>query len=315
MKIIRGFQKFPLLASPTVVAIGNFDGLHLGHQKILRFLVERSQKKRLSSLVLTFYPHPETTLGKSKIDIIQTLSQRLKVIKKFGVQAVLVTPFNKTFSNLSSEAFIQKILVNTLKAKEVIVGENFLFGKNREGGVARLKQLGSQYGFTVHSLPPQKKKGRIVSSSLIRELLLEGKVEEANVFLGRFYQIEGKVIKGEERGIILGFPTANIQTANEILPQGVFISLAEINSQIYPSLTNVGKRPTFEDKGLVIESHLMDFSQKVYGRKIKLSFLKKIREEKSFPTPHALFFQIKKDLKAARAFFYSKPKLIDSAIK
>jgi len=315
MKIIRGFQKFPLLGSPTVVAIGNFDGLHLGHQKILRFLVERSQKKRLSSLVLTFYPHPETTLGKGKIAMIQTLSQRLKDIKKFGIQAVLVTPFNKTFSNLSSEAFIQKMLVNTLKAKEVIVGENFRFGKNREGGVARLKQLGSQFGFIVHSIPPQKKKGRIVSSSLIRKLLLQGKVEEANVFLGRFYQIEGRVIKGEERGRILGFPTANIQTVNEILPHGVFISLAEIHSQIYPSLTNVGKRPTFEGKGLVIESHLMDFNQKVYGRKIKLSFLKKIREEKSFPTPQSLSNQIEKDLEVARGFFHSKPRLIDSAIK
>jgi riboflavin kinase/FMN adenylyltransferase len=311
MKIIRGFQKFPLLGSPTAVAIGNFDGLHLGHQKILRFLVQRSQKKRLSSLVLTFYPHPEKSLEKSKIDMIQTLEQRLEGIKKFGVQTVLVTPFNKTFSNLSSEAFVRKILVNTLKVKEVIIGENFRFGKNREGGIPMLKQLGSQFGFNVHSILPQKKRGRIVSSSLIRKLLLEGKVEEASAFLGRFYQIEGKVIKGEERGRIIGFPTANIETVNEILPQGVFITFAEIHSKIYLSLTNVGKRPTFEDKGLVIESHLMGFGQKVYGRKIKLFFLKKIREEKSFPSPQSLSNQIKKDLEVAKAYFQSRPKLID----
>jgi len=303
MRVIPGFEKLPHLAKNTALAIGNFDGLHLGHQKILKFLVQKARQKGLFSLVLTFSPHPEKILGKGKLNMIQTLHQRLEGMKRFGVQAVLVTAFDRRFSSLSSRDFAREIVFNRLRAKEVIVGENFRFGRNREGDICGLRHFGLEFGFSVRSVPPFKIKGKVVSSSLIRNLLQRGKIEEANAMLGRFYEIEGKVIKGEARGKTIGFPTANIQTDNEITPPGVFLTKAQIGSRTFPSLTNIGVRPTFSQKKKTVESYLLDFDKNLYGRKIKVDFLKRIRKERKFENVKALSLQIKRDLKAASNYF------------
>ncbi|MFB0566740.1 MAG: bifunctional riboflavin kinase/FAD synthetase [Candidatus Aminicenantaceae bacterium] len=306
MEAIKGLENFPSLSQNTIITIGNFDGVHLGHQKILKFLVDEAKKNDLFSLVLTFSPHPEKILGKSKIQMIQTVDQRLETIENFGVSGVLVTPFDENFSNLSSRDFIQKILIDTLQARGVVIGENFHFGKNREGDITTLQTLGSKMGLLVHEIPSVTRNGRTVSSSLIRSLLYEGKIEAANSLLGRCYEVEGKVIKGEARGKALGFPTANIETQNEIIPLGVFISEVSLNSQKYSSVTNAGYRPTFGQEEIQIESYIINFNKNLYGKRIILRFIKKIRNEIRFKTTEELSLQIKKDLKEALNYFKLK---------
>lgn len=288
------------------MAIGNFDGVHLGHQEILQFLAQKAKELDLVSLVLTFSPHPEKILGGARIKMLQTLDQRLEEIKKFSIQTILVASFDEKFSNLSGQEFIQKIVVNILRAKAVIIGENFQFGKNREGDIVFLNRLASRYNFQVFSIPSVTKENMIVSSSMIRSLLQEGKIEKANLLLGRPYEIDGKVIKGKSIGRSIGFPTANIQTENELVPPGVFITSSGINAKTLPSLTNVGICPTFSQQEINIESYIIDFDKNLYGKKIKVDFFKKIRDEMKFATPEKLSFQIKKDLRAAKAYFNLK---------
>jgi len=235
--------------------------------------------------------------------MIQTLAQRLIQIRALGVQAVIVTPFDRRFSSLSAQEFVREIIVRSLRAKAVIVGESFRFGRNRSGTIADLRRLGSRFGFVVHPIPAVVHDGQVVSSSLIRLLLARGKIENANVLLGRPYEIEGTVIKGASRGTSLGFPTTNIQTSNEIRPGGVFLTEAQISRRKYPSVTNIGTRPTFGDRTLEIESFLFDFRLNAYRKKIRLRFLKKLRAERKFRTAQALVNQIRRDIAAAEEFF------------
>jgi riboflavin kinase/FMN adenylyltransferase len=238
--------------------------------------------------------------------MIQTLPQRLAGIEAHGIQAVLITAFDRTFSSLSTREFVQEVVRRALKAQEVVVGENFRFGRNRSGDIEDLRRLGSKFGFAVHPISAVVHNGHVVSSSHIRLLLLAGKIEKANALLGRPYEIQGKVITGAKRGKILGFPTTNIQTPNEITPEGVFITEAQINRQTYPSVTNIGTRPTFGEDKLHIESFLFKFRGNVYGKEIRLKFLKKLRGERKFPTLQALVKQIRKDTASAQDFFASR---------
>lgn len=304
MKIISGFENLYSLSKETIVALGNFDGVHLGHKRILESLSRKADELGLLSMVLTFSPHPENILGEKKIKMIQTLDQRLEEIEKFGIQAALVIPFDKKFSNLSGKEFIQKIVVNLLQAKAVVVGENFRFGRDRKGDISLLRSLSSRFGLKVFSVPSVNKEEMIVSSSLIRQFLQEGKIEKANDLLGKNYEIEGEVIKGKSRGTFLGFPTANIQTRNEIVPLGVFITNVAIDGESLPSLTNIGRCPTFGYQEANIESYIINFNRNLYGRKIRIYFIKKIREEIKFDTAEELSQQIKRDLRAAKDYFH-----------
>jgi len=306
MEIIKGFENFRPKFDHSIVAIGNFDGVHAGHQKILKFLSQKAKKLGLFSLVLTFSPHPEKILGEKRIKMIQTLDERVKEIEKFGIQAVLIVSFDQKLSSLSGKEFVQKILLNKLKAKAVVVGENFRFGKNRAGDISLLQQMASRFDFQVHSIPAVSKQGMIASSSLIRSLLREGKIEKANLLLGRPYEIEGKVIKGKSRGKALGFPTANIETKNEIIPAGIFISTVGIGLETYPSLTNVGNCPTFSQREINIESYIINFNKDLYGKTIRIRFIKKIRKEIKFKTQDDLAAQIKKDLQVAKKYLKLK---------
>jgi riboflavin kinase/FMN adenylyltransferase len=296
MKVIQGVNNFPALSKNTIIALGNFDGVHIGHQKILNFLVEKAEEKEMLSLVLTFSPHPEKVLGRRTLQMIQTLEQRLCEIEKFRIQMALVLSFDKQLADLSSHNFVKSILVDKLKVKEIIVGHNFRFGKDRKGSFSTLSSLASKYHYSAHSIHSVSRGDQTVSSSLIRTLLLEGKMKKAKTLLGRAYEIEGTVVKGKSRGKNIGFPTANMVTDNEITPLGVYLTSVDIGYETYKALTNIGSCPTFLQNETQIESHIVNFHGDLYGKKIRVRFIEKIRDEIKFKTPQDLALQIRKDL-------------------
>ena len=313
MKVLRGVQERPAFPEGTIVAIGNFDGLHLGHQKILRVLVDKAREMGLVSLVLTFSPHPERVLEGGRIGMIQTLEQRLAGIRAAGVGAVLLASFNRAFAGLTAAEFAGHVIASSLKAREVVVGENFRFGRSRQGDIDDLRRLGQKLGFAVHSVPPAIRNGEVISSSLIRRLLDEGRIASANGFLGRPYEIAGRVVRGSGRGRGLGFPTANVQPFNEILPRGVHFTVADILGCSHPSLTNIGDRPTFGSGRLQVEVHIFDFEGTLYRRRIGIRFVRKIRGEKRFAEPEGLISQVQKDIVAARAYFKKRGRVLKEA--
>lgn len=306
MEIIQSGKGFPSFSTNTSVAIGNFDGVHLGHQKILTVLTEEAKKKGLLPVVLTFSPHPKKVVGKGQIHMLQSLDQRLREVGCFPIYATFVLHFDKRLANRSAQDFLENIVLKSLKAQEIVVGENFCFGKNREGCTKTLKELAPKLGFDIRSVPPVIVDGVVVSSSNIRKLLWEGKVEKAAIQLGRFYEIEGEVIKGKSRGKTLGFPTANIKTPNEITPSGVFLSQVILNGTEYPSLTNIGTCPTFQQRDRNIETYILFFNGDLYGKKVRICLLKKVRDEIHFDSPEALSDQIQKDIHTAEGYFSSR---------
>lgn len=308
MDLIRDVQNCAAFTKKTSVAIGNFDGVHLGHQKILEVLTSEAQKNGLLPVVMTFTPHPKKVVGKGQILMLQTLEQRIKEMSHFPIHAVVLINFDQKLAERTARDFIENIVIRPLKAQEVVVGANFCFGKNREGCVDTLVRHSKLLHFHVRSVPPVRVGHVTVSSSKIRDFLMRGEIEEANAFLGRSYEIEGEVIKGKSRGKKLGFPTANIKTANEIIPDGVFLSEVLFNGQKYPSLTNIGLCPTFHQKNRNIETYILNFDADLYREKIQIRFLTKIRDEMSFDSPQALIEQIQKDIKRAEVYFAS-PKL------
>ncbi len=306
MPIIKNATDFPPIPEETSVAIGNFDGVHLGHQKILRVLTDEAKKKDLLPVVLTFSPHPKKVVGKGEIHMIQSLGQRLREIRRFPIHEVFLLNFDRELADRTAQDFIENFVLKPLKAKEIIVGENFCFGRNREGCTRTLFSLAQDLGFVVCSIPPVSLENTVVSSSRIRELLWEGEMDKATALLGRAYEIEGEVIRGRSRGKRLGFPTANIQTTNEITPEGVFLSEVFFNGDSFPSLTNIGTCPTFNQKDRNIETYILHFDKNLYGEKIRIRFLKKVRDEVQFASPEALSDQIQKDIKLAEAYFSSR---------
>jgi riboflavin kinase/FMN adenylyltransferase len=303
MHVIKGAKNIPAPPDDCAVAIGNFDGVHLGHRKIIQVLLEEGKKDNLYPLILTFHPHPGKILTGRKIDLLQTLEQRLNEIKRYGVQMVVVLSFDRAFAQITAEEFIRSVITQKLKAKKVIVGENFRFGKERAGDGTKLNELALRFGFSVQSIPPLTIEGSVVSSSLIRKLLHSGEIERANKLIGRPYEIEGTVVRGKSRGKRLGFPTANIHPLNDIAPPGVFISRVCIGAKVFPSITHVGSKPTFNEKEIMIESYIIDYNNSLYEKKLYVQFLKKIRGEKKFETPEALSLQIKKDLEKTMNYF------------
>lgn len=288
---------------PTAIAIGNFDGLHLGHRRILKTLVEAARRGRLRPIVLTFSPHPEKVLGGSAIRMIQTLPSRDKEIRRLGVSDVRIMAFNRSFAHLPADRFVEDVLVRRLKARTIVVGAGFRFGDKREGSVESLKSEGARFGFIVKAVPPLHRGGALVSSSRIRSLLEAGRIGEANRLLGQPYEIEGRVVRGQARGRTLGFPTANVRTPNELLPGGIFIARVVVGGSALPALAYIGNRPTFFETGISVEVHCLDFRGSLYGRRVRVQFLKKLRNDRTFPDAGALVRRMKKDAAAARARF------------
>jgi len=306
MKVYSGFDGLPAFRRGSAVAVGTFDGLHCGHRKILGRVVQSARDAHLVPQVLTFFPHPARSVGGRDVRLIQTLEQRIQGLGDFGIQGTVVVPLEAGLSGLTGRAFAEKILAEKLRAVEVVVGANFRFGKDRKSAVADLVRYGREYGFRVRAVSPVRRGGGIVSSSLIRELLVSGDVEQAARLLGRPYAVEGRVVPGRALGRRLGFPTANIETPNEIVPGGVFITETILGSASLPSLTNVGTNPTFGKNPLGIETYVLDYRGRLYGRRLMIRFLRKLRDEKAFPSSEALVLQMNRDLAAARKWGRTK---------
>jgi riboflavin kinase/FMN adenylyltransferase len=303
MQVVHGLSGFPESLSLSAVAIGNFDGLHLGHKALLSKMVEGAKSLSLTPAVLTFYPHPVEVLNpQKKVEQLTTTSEKLARLDSMGVEFVCVAQFDKVLSELSPEDFFRKYLVSALKAKAVFVGYNFRFGKNRAGDIALLKALCEKYQISLNVVEAVSL-GDKVSSSLIREKIMQGKVEEAGRLLGRPYSISGVVKPGDGRGRQLGFPTANLHCAAEkILPQnGVYITRVKWQLQSFKAISNVGIRPTFHSSSSpkLVEVHVLDLDAKLYDESLELEFLGFVRAEKKFDSIEALKEQIRKDIDIA----------------
>lgn len=300
MRVVHGLAAFGRPRHPTAVAIGNFDGLHLGHARVLARLRREADAGRLEPLVLTFLPHPEKRLGRRDIRLLQTEAQKLRAFGGLRVRSVLTLALTPHLASLTPEEFVSRILVRRLRARTVVVGRGFRFGRGRSGSADDLRRLGRREGFKVVVIPPVRVAGRIASSTLIRKSLGRGDVALAASLLGRPYEIEGTVVRGRGRGRSLGFPTANLATKNELLPPGVYATEAVVSGRPRLAMTNVGTGPTFGDRRVVVESSLLDFDGDLRGRQIAIRFLKRLRPEKTFPSREALVRQLLRDAAATR---------------
>jgi len=303
MVVYHGLDDPRLLPRPAAVAVGNFDGLHLGHRKILSRLCRLAARRGLRSLVLTFDPHPERALGRKSVLMIDTPGQRLARLGGTCIDAVVVIPFGRAFARLDGPAFVNGVLRDKLGAREVVVGRGFRFGRDRAGDTALLRRLARRAELGVHIVAPVVRDGVTVSSTAARGLIGRGRVEEAARLLGRPYEISGRVVRGRRRGRRLGFPTANVAASNEILPGGVFITEAVCRGKAYASVTSVGTNPTFGRHPLSVETLLLDFHGSLYGAAITVRFLRKLRPTRTFRDAGTLAARIRRDVEEARAWF------------
>ncbi len=290
----------------TVLTIGTFDGIHKGHSVLFEKLRQYSSENNLRNVVVTFYPHPKLIVSDYKIKLLTTLDEKSELLSQLGIENLLVLKFSKEFSEQSSEEFITNVVCNKIGVKHIIIGHDHKFGKDRSGNDNELIELGSKNNFTVECVGPVKSDEETISSTKIRNAILDGNIEKANKFLGRNYCFHGTVVKGVARGTILGFPTANIEVENEnkLIPKnGVYVVKALVEDEVVYGVMNVGVRPTFEDTlSVVIEAHLFEFNRDVYGKIIKIEVLKRIRDEKKFNNKEELIYQIGKDKKEAIQF-------------
>jgi riboflavin kinase/FMN adenylyltransferase len=295
-----------------VVTVGNFDGVHLGHQAMLRDVAKRAGELGAPAVVVTFEPHPLKVLHPERAPrMIQTLRQKEEAIEACGIDALVLVPFTRDFSLTPAEDFIRDLLVKRLVVREVHVGEHFMFGRERGGNMEVLRRIGDAAGFTVTGIADVTDAAAAISSSRIRNGLLEGDVTSANALLGRAYAMDGLIAKGDRMGRKIGFPTMNLKPDNELYPKdGVYFTSVRIESfqRSFPCVTNIGRRPTvYEDFATTIESYILDFSSDVYGERVRLSFFDRVRDEQTFPSLLNLTAQIKRDVEATRLYFQKHP--------
>jgi riboflavin kinase/FMN adenylyltransferase len=289
-----------------VLALGNFDGLHRGHGKIIDRVRRRAGERAGTPATMTFDPHPSRILRPDKAPpLLMTKAQRLESLGRAGMQGVAVVRFTPELSQWDPETFVRTVLVDWLHVVEVWVGANFLFGHDRAGNFTVLRALGARYGFRAEKIDAVRYKDFVVSSTRIRRLVAEGRVDEAGALLGHHYFIDGVVARGAGRGREIGFATANLCTDNELPPPpGVYATTATIDGVLHPSITNIGFRPTFGDVDRpVIEAHVFDIDRDLYGARLRLSFVQRVRDERAFPDVDALRAQIDADVRAARRLF------------
>ena len=298
-------ERLAELRKPTIVTIGNFDGIHLGHQKILNGVLERARATDLMAAVLTFYPHPSRVLRPETAPaLLATLKQRLSGFEAAGMDAALVMRFDAELAKVSAEDFVRHYLVDILRARAVMVGGNFKFGHRQAGDVKLLEDLGLLWNFEVHVVPPVVADGVIVSSSAVREALGEGRAEDAARLLGRPFALEGEIRPGTGQGRKLVVPTLNLATEQECLPKnGVYATETVVESKTYQSATNIGVRPTFNGTRLAIESHLFNFADTLTSGLMEVRFHARLRDEQKFTSPGALKEQVLKDIECAKEFF------------
>lgn len=311
MEIIKGLSKIKKYRYP-VVALGTFDGVHRGHQVIIKEAVKRAKQKNGTSMVVTFEPLPKQLFDISCQPLLLTsLDTKIKYFKILAPEILVILDFNTSLAQMTAKEFMEDVLVKKIGLKEIMVGENYRFGKNREGDVDFLKKNTGPYHFLLKCIPVLKIGKEIISSTHIRTLIKEGQIEKAQQFLGHPYKINGKVIGGERVGRVLAYPTANIQyNQGQILPLGVFIVWVKIGRKSYKGICNIGHRPTFREYHQInslprVEVHLLDFKKNIYNKKIEIILIKKIRSERKFADEQALKCQIKNDERLARRYLKS----------
>lgn len=305
MKIFHGTENANI-ALPCVLTLGVFDGLHLGHQQIIRTVVDRAKQIGAVPTAITFDPHPRAVLHpESAPPLLQTLDQRLSYLEFLGIEQTIVIAFSRDFASQSAEEFIRDTLHERLRAKEIYLGQGFAFGKGRSGNIELLKKLSDELGFYADEVAEVKLRGQRISSSRIREELLAGRVNIARRMLGRPYGVEGVVVRGDRRGHTIGFPTANLQAHNRVIPRyGVYATAALIDGHWRKSVTNIGVRPTFGGGNEPsVESFVLDFDGDLYGTALRVRFLHRIRNERKFSGIDELKAQIYKDVGLATDYF------------
>lgn len=305
MRIWNGFGRYPQEHSKVVASIGNYDGVHIGHQAILRQAIEDARARNLPSLLITFEPHPLAVVApERKPRLLQTRRQKLDSLDPTGLTDLLIVEFTPEIAALDGEQFFARMAGAGVELAAVHVGENFRFGHRRAGDAALLARLGESGGFEVHVVPPVRHEGQVASSSMIREAVAGGDVELARGLLGRPYELAGHVVRGEGRGRKLSYPTANLRTDNEVIPaNGVYITEAVALACRSASVTNVGTRPTFLETNRTVETHLLGFDGDLYDERVALRFLARIRDEIRFSSASDLADQIARDRAAAESYF------------
>lgn len=317
MKIIKGFNHLYTQFKRPVITIGTFDGVHLGHQKIIKKVVSEARRINGTSVVITFDKRPVTVFPN---DMLMDLEDKIEKIKNMGVDIIVVVSFNKRIAKISADNFIKNILYEKFHLRELIVGPKFRFGRNREGNIELLERISEKYGFMVKVVSEKKYNNMLISSTKIRELIRSGSLRLATRLLGHSYSVSGYVARGDERGKILGFPTANLKyDSGRLVPQGVYIVYVEIDKKEHKGICNVGVRPTFiMDRYVksrvsgrlkhdnIIEVHIFNLKKDVYKKNIKIIFVKKIRDEKAFNNHNDLTKQIREDINIAQKALSSK---------
>lgn len=293
------------------MTVGNFDGVHLGHQKMLRDVASRARELDVPAVAVTFDPHPLKVLRPEMAPkMIQTLRQREEGIEACGIDAVVIVPFTRDFSLTPAEAFARDLFVRRLTVKEVHVGERFVFGRDKGGDVDLLRRIGAEEGFVVGAISDVTDASGPVSSTRIRTTLLAGDAGLAAGLLGRPYAMDGMIAKGDRMGRKIGFPTINLRSENELYPaDGVYVGTVRIASfdRTFQCVTNIGRRPTvYEDYATTIEAHILDFSSDVYGEEIRLAFIDRLRDERTFPSMLELTAQIRRDVEATHLYFSTR---------
>jgi riboflavin kinase/FMN adenylyltransferase len=302
MKTVYGINQIKRYPRP-VVAMGVFDGVHRGHRLILTQAVLKTKVIKGTSIVVTFSPHPQ------KEESIYSLEHRLRILSELGIDVCIVIPFTRAFANMSAQDFIRKILVGKIHCTHIYIGKNFRFGRGGAGDVRLLKKVSQTYSFSVRAFDVKKIRGKKISSTLIRRLIAAGRLRQAQMLLSRRVSVFGTVIRGQSLATQLGYPTANIDSHQEVIPPpGIYIVDAIVGKKELHGVCNIGFRPTFarrgETEGLPrVEVHIFDLKKYIYGKNIEVQFLKKIRAEKRFSSPRLLADQIKKDIKTAKAIF------------
>jgi riboflavin kinase/FMN adenylyltransferase len=306
MRLFHGTDNAKI-ARPTVLTLGVFDGLHLGHQLVMRTVVERARAAGAVPTVITFDPHPRAVLHpESAPPLLQTFDQKVEALGVLGIEQTIVVRFTPAFAEVRAEDFLRDVVYERLQAKEVYLGKGFAFGHNREGDIELLRRVSAELGFHADEVPEVQLRGCRISSSSIRKLLSEGRVNLARRMLGRPYGVEGRVVRGAERGRSLGFPTANLRPQNRVIPRrGVYVTATLIEGEWRRSITNIGTRPTFEREGAEpsLETFVINWEGDLYGDVLRVRFLHRLRDEKKFGSVEDLKRQINYDLNRAIRYF------------
>ncbi|MDX1956997.1 MAG: bifunctional riboflavin kinase/FAD synthetase [Leptospiraceae bacterium] len=291
-------QLSPLLTRGSVVTLGNFDGIHLGHQKLIELVLEKSNILNLPSILITYFPNPSLVLGKANnFKSIYSEKKKKEIVSKFGIDYLLIIEFTNELSQMSATEFLESILINKLKVKHIVIGHNHCFGKAREGDFDFLLKHSNDYGYTVEKIDQVFLGDKKISSSSIRTLISEGKVSDANLILGRNFSYSGKVIEGEKKGRAIGFPTANIELNSELLlpKNGVYACYIYYEEKKYPAMINIGNKPTAGNFSLGLEANILDFDKDIYGTELEVFFVDRIRDERKFSSFDELVLELKKN--------------------